>query len=184
MMHFPSRAKDATVKESVQLWQDRVYLDLVLHQKGAKTAITVSHRGSRWGVVWTLTDMPGTSQWVTSSYWVPFPATLALVLLLYGVKVLILGGTYNIFRGMEPSQPWPSRLLLRHLGTCPSLQWGSIGRWVQENFQLTPGSGFSPSVSSSGSHHGNGCHPTLGKDLAHAPFRSGSPTKTLGIQRL
>ena len=47
MMQFPSRGKDATVKESVQLWQDRVYLDLVLHQKGAKTAITVSHRGSR-----------------------------------------------------------------------------------------------------------------------------------------
>lgn len=47
MMQFPSRAKDATVKESVQLWQDKAYLDLVLHLKGAKAAITVSHRGSR-----------------------------------------------------------------------------------------------------------------------------------------
>lgn len=54
MMQFPSRAKDATVKESVQLWQDRVSLDLVLHLKGAKAAITVSHRGSRWEVVWNF----------------------------------------------------------------------------------------------------------------------------------
>lgn len=47
MMQFPSRAKDATVKESVQLWWGRVDLDLVLHLQGAKAAITGSHRGSR-----------------------------------------------------------------------------------------------------------------------------------------
>ena len=54
MMQLPSRAKDATVKESVQLWWDRVDLDLALYLKGAKAAITGSHRGSRWGVVWNF----------------------------------------------------------------------------------------------------------------------------------
>ena len=47
MMQLPSRAKDATVKESVQLWWDRVDLDLALYLKGAMAAITGSHRGSR-----------------------------------------------------------------------------------------------------------------------------------------
>lgn len=64
-------------------------------------------------------------------------------------------------------------------GSVPSFNKAVLVR-VQENFWLTPGSGFIPSVSSSGSHQGNDCHYTLGRDLTHAHFRSGSPTKTLG----
>ena len=47
MMQFPSRAKDATLKESVQLWWDRVDLDLALHLKGVMAVITVAPREGR-----------------------------------------------------------------------------------------------------------------------------------------
>ena len=39
---------------------------------------------------------------------------------------------------------------------------------------------FIPSISSPGSHQGDGCHHTLGEDLPHAHFRSSSSTKAIG----
>lgn len=89
MMQFPSRAKDATVQGECTVVVGQSWLGPGTTFAEAKAAITDSHRGSRW-VVWNF-DMPGISQWVISSLGA-FSATLALALLLYGVKVLILGG--------------------------------------------------------------------------------------------